>query len=722
MIEDRGTAGQRQYRSTGDRPDHYSLDADVQAKHLATFKFSKEIIWRLGEELNAGPDQSILELVKNAYDADASTCTVQLTDTARPGGDVVIMDDGQGMDGGEIQDGWLVLGRSRKDANERTKRGRIPAGSKGLGRLAAMRMGRRASLLSFPASQPGVAYRLDIDWARFDSVELADEVTLTVERTLTGTTQNKGTVIRLAGLRQALSEKEVEALARSLILLSSPFGPEKSGFRPILDAPEYGEMERLVERGYFSQADLRLVAKVNKLGRVSAKVVDWRGHLVYRGRHSEIAGSDGQIAYHCPPATFELWMFLLKRASFGVHRSAPAAVKEWLRRFGGVHLYHNGLRVNPYGNSGNDWLDMNLSRVRSPEERPSTNNSIGRVMVEETGNLLVQKTDRSGFIESDAFSELSRFATDSLEWMARLRLRDAEKRRQRTRAEARFTSAKAKEVLEAALSSVPSGTRATIQRSLASYERARDSETATLRKEVQLYRTLSTAGITAATFAHESTGNPLKVLENSINTIANRAQSVVRDYASVLAPAVERAKAATKALKVLGSVTLSLIDSEKRRPQDVPVDTVVRAVAQAYAPFMEERDLTLDLTLACGDVTVESSEAAVESIVANLLNNSIYWLENLPRGKAQIRVETKLMEAGVELSIQDNGPGLRRVSPEDVWLPGVTTKKNGTGLGLTIVRDAVVDLGGSVEARSRGRMGGAEFTVFLPVSAKEVRR
>ena len=90
-------------------------------------------------------------------------------------------------------------------------------------------------------------------------------------------------------------------------------------------------------------------------------------------------------------------------------------MRDWLSTFGGVHLYHNGLRVNPYGNPGNDWLDMNLRRVQSPEERPGTNTSIGRVAVESNTELLIQKTDRSGFIESDAFHDIRNFAKDAME-------------------------------------------------------------------------------------------------------------------------------------------------------------------------------------------------------------------------------------------------------------------------------------------------------------------
>src|SRR5687768_10953139 len=110
----------------------------------ANLRFSTDILRRLGEELNPHPDQGILELVKNAYDADARSCSIELIDTQRAGGTIRVSDDGDGMDRDAIQNGWLVLGRSRKSVQQLTRLGRIPAGNKGLGRLAALRMGSRA--------------------------------------------------------------------------------------------------------------------------------------------------------------------------------------------------------------------------------------------------------------------------------------------------------------------------------------------------------------------------------------------------------------------------------------------------------------------------------------------------------------------------------------------------------------------------------------------------
>src|ERR1022692_5006320 len=104
-------------------------------------QFAPDILRRLGEELNPNVDQGILELVKNSYDADARKCTVKLINASRPGGRIEVRDNGDGMTVEQIKQGWFILGSSSKDQSLPTRLGRIPAGNKGLGRLAALRMG-----------------------------------------------------------------------------------------------------------------------------------------------------------------------------------------------------------------------------------------------------------------------------------------------------------------------------------------------------------------------------------------------------------------------------------------------------------------------------------------------------------------------------------------------------------------------------------------------------
>lgn len=134
----------------------------------ARLRFSTSILKRLGEELNPNLDQGILELVKNAYDADALTCTVELQNTREPGGTLRVHDNGNGMTRKQIEEGWLVLGSSSKSVGQPTGLGRVPVGNKGLGRIAALRMGDVASLVTRPKAEPNKEYALDIEWERFN--------------------------------------------------------------------------------------------------------------------------------------------------------------------------------------------------------------------------------------------------------------------------------------------------------------------------------------------------------------------------------------------------------------------------------------------------------------------------------------------------------------------------------------------------------------------------
>src|SRR5436305_10474529 len=102
----------------------------LMADHL---RFSTEMLRRLGEELNLHPDQGILELVRNAYDADATECHIELIDTHEVGGTIRVRDNGIGMSVEAIRQGWLVLGRSEKSKVRRTRKKRFPIGNKGIG-------------------------------------------------------------------------------------------------------------------------------------------------------------------------------------------------------------------------------------------------------------------------------------------------------------------------------------------------------------------------------------------------------------------------------------------------------------------------------------------------------------------------------------------------------------------------------------------------------------
>jgi C4-dicarboxylate-specific signal transduction histidine kinase len=334
----------------------------------------------------------------------------------------------------------------------------------------------------------------------------------------------------------------------------------------------------------------------------------------------------------------------------------------------------------------------------------------------DTSDRLVQKTDRSGFIEGEAFHEIKAFAQDALDWMARRRLAVAEKRREAARTDAPSQSARSRKKVERAIEAAAPATRGELQQAFSAYDRSREREVDELRKEVQLYRTLSTAGITAATFAHESSGNPLKVITQSIQTIERRAKSGLgAEYDQLLAKPVGAIRRAADALEVLGTATLRLVAHGKRRLGRVEVHAVIESVLETFTPFTRGRQVDVRTEFAPGAPYLRWSQAALESVITNLLNNSLAAFEHSERRDRRVVIRTLVREGKLELCVMDNGPGIEGISTKDIWLPGQTTRPNGTGLGLTIVRDTIRDLGGKTDAIEHGALGGAEFIVELPI-------
>ena len=674
----------------------------------ATFRFATDILQRLGEELITSLDQGIVELVKNSYDADALNCTVRLVGTDKPGGTVMITDDGDGMSADDIRDGWLVLGRSRKSPGNRTPLGRLPAGSKGLGRLGALRMGDKALLVTQPRDEPGINYSIDLRWSDFVSADVVEDVELDIRRA--PSESRAGTRIEISGLRMAMDEREVRRLARELLLLADPFG-DPAGFKLEFIVSEFKEFEDLVRTAYFDDCEFRLVASLDQNGYGSMKVFDRSGSVRWASVKDDFKGP-----YHAPVATFELWVFLLQGSSFVGRSATVAEVRRWLEHVGGVHLYHRGLRVRPYGDFGHDWLAMNLRRARDPELRPSTNTAVGRVTVIDEEGDLFQKTDRTGFIENEAFRDLRRFSIDALEWMHQKRLgeRERKKVKEKRKAEERTTSTE--QNLQREIDLLASDKKAAIVKALQELESARASEQNLLREELMLYKTLASVGTAVSVFAHEIEG-PAAELTVSVKAVERRIRkALAMAYESTVGRQIDAVKRSAELVSRFATLPLGMLKRSKRRRTVLDINEVVRDTLSLFEPYLQDARVQTDCQLSDDAGQVHGSVATIEAILSNLITNSVkaFKRPDAELGNRRLVVRTDGVGDNVLIVVLDNGPGITATPVEDIWLPGFTTDENGTGLGLTIVRDTVAELRGHARVIPQGEIGGAEFTIEIP--------
>ncbi len=689
-----------------------------RAQPTTHLKFSPTILARLGEELIPDPDQGIVELVKNAYDADAKRCDVLLTDVDRAGGSIQIADDGDGMTRDDITSGWLVIGKSAKEARGVTRLGRSPVGDKGLGRLAALRLGRTTDLETMPRKEPGAVHHVAIDWSRFDEAATVEEVPIAIDSSSRHAGWKQGTKIHITDLTVQLRKRDIQRLARSLVLLADPFAT-KQGFRPRLLIPEYKELEALVQEGYLKYADFRVEAELDSKGHATAVAFDGRGVELWRATHHDMA--ETREPYAAPAARFEAWLFVLDGVRYTNRPVGVNEVKQWLKVVGGVHVYLRGIRVRPYGDEGHDWLDLNLARNRNPELRPSTGTIVGRVVVSDPGVELLEKTDRSGFVENEQFVSLRSFVQDAMNWLAQERLRERESSREKDKGRANVRTQHARRSLDKVIAVLPPRYREEVETAVQRLARAQSVQAQDLRSEIQLYRTMATIGTTLAVFAHDSV-TPIHNVKQNLKSLQKRIREDVKEsvYAQRFARLFATASDATATIEGFAALPVRLLEKEKRRIRDVDVNMVAERIISLFSYLESDYDATFKAEVTESPVFVRASEAAVESIIVNLVTNALtaLTLEGATKKSRSIVVRTEEAGERVVIRVLDTGPGIAmRLS--DIWLPGRTTTDLGSGIGLTIVRDITVELGGEVGALPKGEYGGAEVWSSIPRTAKK---
>jgi signal transduction histidine kinase len=707
-------------------------------------RFAPDILIRLGEELVPHADLGVMELVRNAYDADALSCTLRLIDADAPGGTLMVSDDGDGMTAEQLANGFLLIGKSAKTTDPTTRTGRRKVGEKGLGRIAALRLGTEVDIRTRSRTQPGFEHTLSIDWKVVDAAEAVEDVRFSISSRPTDL--GHGTDVEVRDLRQALTDADADRLARALLLLSGPF-KQDTQFQVSCDAPGFDALSDLLGDPPLQWCEYRLVANLDDQGYVSATLYNWRGEPEFQASHEKIAvtrrgrGSQVLLPFDAPPARFELWMFNLNPGASKEPRFAAqdtTLLRRWLKQVGGIHLYHRGLRVQPYGDRGNDWLGINLRRAGSPELRPSTNTSVGRVQVDDPLGRLVPKTDRSGFIDNQAFGDLQTFAHCALDWAANEREKQREQKRAGAAKKARDKRKEAEEKFNRIIKAIQPdpdtpvldiGETAMLEQlsdSAIELVEALQEENRAQHEDLTLYRNMATVGTSTAVFAHEAL-RPAKRIITELQTIARRARKWISDevYEDQLGDSVDTARESALTLETFAQLPLSLVRKKKREPGPVEIDRTCEGVVRLFARYLEEREIAVEFDLDTAGTPVHTTVADMESIVSNLLANAAHAFtrRDAPDRDRVIRIRTRLEEhndkPGIALYVDDTGPGIKDISLGLIWLPGKSTRDNGTGLGLTIVRDVVADLGGTQAAEENGELGGAGFRIWLPTKTGE---
>jgi CheY-like chemotaxis protein len=194
-------------------------------------------------------------------------------------------------------------------------------------------------------------------------------------------------------------------------------------------------------------------------------------------------------------------------------------------------------------------------------------------------------------------------------------------------------------------------------------------------------------------------------------------------------PATERARdTMEKSIRSLLRIIDDLLDVSRAIRGQLRLDArpiglvpVIQAAVDAVRPAATARDVRLRTTIDSDAWMVLGDPSRLQQAVWNLLTNAIKFT---PRG-GRVHVRLERCDTAAVVAVSDSGPGL---PPE--FLPHAferfrqadaspTRAQGGLGLGLAIVRHLIELHGGTVKVESPGEMGGATFTVALPLYEPE---
>lgn len=425
----------------------------------ASFKSRARLLQHLGDQLIGTPRLAVFELVKNAYDADASYVRVKIKGIGRKNPRIIVRDDGIGMSPETVRDIWLVIAHDHKEKqykrHQRTRKGRLPLGSKGLGRLSVHKLGNSIELITRAAGHPEVVVR--IDWNAMMAHEFLDDAKVDIDQRDPEifTDDKTGTLIRISELRHiSWTRGEVRRLYRQINSISSPFGTSnRTDFIASLEVPDCPQwienlpdpME-LLKRAPWKYTfnfdgehftynyQFRRIPGIAREGREASEkdirllvpppsVDDDDPLFSGTARPSSLKKvvADSEMLRGIGPISGEFYVFDLT-PKITAKMGESKFIKDFLDENGGIRVYRDGMRVYDYGERNNDWLGLDLKRVNNPTKGLSRNIVVGHVAInQEDSPDLVEKSNREGFIENDAYARLQRIVQGAIEPLQRER-------------------------------------------------------------------------------------------------------------------------------------------------------------------------------------------------------------------------------------------------------------------------------------------------------------
>lgn len=392
------------------------------------FRTGAAMLSRLGSEQLKDEITAVIELVKNAYDADATTVRVELRD-GEEGQSLRIQDNGTGMTEDDLHRKWAFLAtenKLREDRSPTLRRKRL--GQKGVGRFAAEKLGREL-LLRTRVQGEASCLQVRFDWDQLSGDhELAEYGFPVKHKKPEGFDPQHGTRLDTRRLRLSWTRKRVEKLRAQLASLIDP--ETATDFRILFVTP-WQDLNDALKNPLPGNETHRIEFALGSDGRETVTVFS--------------QGKESREVRQTEPRCFGPVKGRLRYFGQGLTKAEASrggdANLDWNM---GVRIFRDGCRVRPYGEPGSegDWLQIYRSRyLKGSRFRLKPHYLEGTIHISKDFNpQLRDTTSREGLDANESYTAFVEYVQDKVAELSDL-LRDEELHEERLRNQERYIKA-----------------------------------------------------------------------------------------------------------------------------------------------------------------------------------------------------------------------------------------------------------------------------------------